>query len=70
MSFGVIKKDQLISHFRCYVICLATVKKVSLSAFQFSSRQGKLCQRLDELEKALGRLDPNASAGERERERE
>jgi len=24
--------------------------------------QGKLCQRLDELEKALGRLDPNASA--------
>jgi len=31
---------------------------------KLAEAQGKLCQRLDELEKALGRLDPNASAGE------
>merc|ERR1712142_1074794 len=29
---------------------------------KLAEAQGKLCQRLDELEKALGRLDPNASA--------
>merc|ERR1712212_1306121 len=31
---------------------------------KLAEAQGKLCQRLDELEKALGRLDPNASAGD------
>jgi len=31
---------------------------------KLAEAQGKLCQRLDELEKALGRLDPKASAGE------
>jgi len=31
---------------------------------KLAEAQGKLCQRLDELEKALGRLDPNAPAGE------
>jgi len=30
---------------------------------KLAEAQGKLCQRLDELEKALGRLDPNAAAG-------
>jgi len=31
---------------------------------KLAEAQGKLCQRLDELEKALGRLDPNAAAGD------
>jgi len=31
---------------------------------KLAEAQGKLCQRLDELEKALGRLDPSASAGD------
>jgi len=31
---------------------------------KLAEAQGKLCQRLDELEKALGRLDPAAAAGD------
>jgi hypothetical protein len=31
---------------------------------KLAEAQGKLCQRLDELEKALGRLDPKANASE------